>query len=342
MKLILRLKILLSFHKRGAKSLALPDMSCEKKKIFFFLAADYGNLGDVAITYAQTKYLQEHYPDAEVVEIPISTTLSGIKAVKQIIQPDDIVTIVGGGNMGDRYDDIEFLRQRVVSAFKHNRIVSFPQTIEFSNTCEGHFLLWIAKNVYHSHHNLTLFAREKVSYDKMRRLFPDATVEFVPDIVMTLDKQKPAFPREGVTLCLRNDGEQKFQVKEQLKALLSSRGMDCREYDTHIGRGNLSVGERHEELDKIWTAFKQSEYIVTDRLHGMIFAFITGTPAIVLPNSNHKIASAFEWIKDCGYIRFIQDLSELETALDGMTHTENHFDDVHEQIMNAMNEKFVK
>lgn len=45
--------------------------------------------------------------------------------------------------------------------------------------------------------------------------------------------------------------------------------------------------------------------MVTDRLHGMIFAYITGTPAIVFSNSNQKVKNCFEWIKDCGYIFYM-------------------------------------
>lgn len=52
---------------------------------------------------------------------------------------------------------------------------------------------------------------------------------------------------------------------------------------------------------------------MTDRLHGMIFAFITRTPAIVIPNSNFKIRGCFQWIKDCGYILYISTLSDIET-----------------------------
>src|SRR5690554_8192585 len=74
-----------------------------KKQVYIFLAADYGNLGDVAITYAQTKFLKEH-SDYQVIEIPISESLEGLWFVKENIKSGDIVTTVGGGNMGDLYD----------------------------------------------------------------------------------------------------------------------------------------------------------------------------------------------------------------------------------------------
>ena len=74
-----------------------------KKQAYVFLAADYGNLGDVAITYAQTKFLEDN-ANFQVIEIPISKSLEGLWFVKKYIKKGDIVTTVGGGNLGDLYD----------------------------------------------------------------------------------------------------------------------------------------------------------------------------------------------------------------------------------------------
>ena len=73
-------------------------------------------------------------------------------------------------------------------------------------------------------------------------------------------------------------------------------------------RGNLSIEEREFELNKIWTAFKKSKVVVTDRLHGMIFCAITKTPCVAIDNSNHKISGVYDaWLKDIGYIKMIKD-----------------------------------
>ena len=102
-----------------------------KPRCLIFLAADYGNLGDVAITYAQKKYLQDHFPDYDIIEVPAAKTLTAIRSIKHKIQSEDIITVIGGGNMGDMYGDIELLRLMVVRAFKNNRIILFPQTLAF-------------------------------------------------------------------------------------------------------------------------------------------------------------------------------------------------------------------
>lgn len=279
-----------------------------KKRVFVFLAADYGNLGDVAITYAQEKMLMEKYPDYEIIDVPISKTLSLLRPIKRIATPDDIITITGGGNMGDMYGDIELLRLMVIRMFPKNKVIVFPQTIDYSG--ESTYLLRLAKRIYNHHHNLTLLAREDVSYNKMRELFPNANVQFTPDVVMTLDERRES-ERKGVVFCLRNDKEKSAlsQTADEVRKEAESMALPVMDYDTHIDKEHMSLDVRKKELDKIWKIFSSSQLVVTDRLHGMIFAYITGTPAIVYPNNNIKIEKCYEWIKNCGYIYFCKENS---------------------------------
>lgn len=292
------------------------DYLCGKKKCIVFLAADYGNLGDVAITYAQEKFLRENYPDFEIIDVPISKTLSHLKALRQICTPEDIITVVGGGNMSDLYYDIELLRQMVVNLFPHNKVILFPQTMFFSETLGGKYLHFKAKRTYLRHKNLTITARERWSFQTMKSMVP--CCRLVPDIVMSLDKREPTSERKGITICLRNDAESGLsnRIKDVLRGEISNNYV-IKEYDTHIGRCNLSLDKRVNELNNIWAQFRSSEWIITDRLHGMIFAFITATPCIVLPNNNYKIEGCYSWIKNCGYIYFMNELniSKLTTLL---------------------------
>ena len=177
------------------------------KKAYVFLAADYGNLGDVAITYAQSNFLKNTLPEYEIIDIPISKTLEGIAIIKKTILKDDIVTTVGGGNFGDLYDQIEFYRQLVIQSFPNNKVISFPQTMDFSNSETGKKALLQAKKCYNKHKNLTFIAREEKSYHMMKDVFAKNTVLLTPDIVMSLNKIEPQFDREGIVLCLRADEE---------------------------------------------------------------------------------------------------------------------------------------
>lgn len=144
----------------------IDDVS-NKKKVIVALAADYGNLGDVAITLAQEQFLQKIFPEAEIIDFPIAMTFTHMKSLKSIVNESDIITIVGGGNMGDLYPDIEYFRQFVIKQFPKNKIISFPQTIQFKNEKN----LKKCVNVYSKHRNLTLVAREKYSFDIMKENF---------------------------------------------------------------------------------------------------------------------------------------------------------------------------
>lgn len=300
------------------KNNLFPKVKLQKsnqQRIWFFLAADYGNLGDVAITQAQLSYLQQRFPMAEVVEIPISQTLEFVGAVRKVIGKEDVVTLVGGGNMSDLYPDIEFLRRLVVKNFSRNVIVSFPQSIHFTESMKGRAELNKTQKVYSKHPNLTLLARDKVSYERMKNWFPKNTVKFVPDIVLYMDKRKGYIRDNNVIYCLRNDKEKSHSDISQmasLKQYVAEHFSKVSYTDTQINDTLVRADGGEKYLNKLLEEFSHAGLVITDRLHGMILAYITGTPAIVFDNSTKKISAAYEWIKDCGFIHLANENTNFE------------------------------
>ena len=55
--------------------------------------------------------------------------------------------------------------------------------------------------------------------------------------------------------------------------------------------------------------------MITDRLHGMIFAFINQVPVILLPSLSPKIKGVYNWISKNKMIRYIDDVSKLEQTI---------------------------
>lgn len=312
LKKLLPHKVKVKHHLKKLKN--KPDSFFEfnipkvNKRIFIFLAADYGNLGDVAITYAQHKFLKTSFPDYTVTEIPISKTLKGLEYVRRIIKEDDIITTVGGGNMGDLYEQIENFRQLTFEYFPNNCTISFPQTADFSNNSIGIKKLKEAKRIYSSHRKLILLAREFKTAAFFKKHFPEVTSLLVPDIVMSLDRTVPSYNRLGGLICLRADKERKLNQQQQdsIVDLVKNEFGRIQYRDTHIGTKEMPLKTRVNELFKIWEDFKKAELVITDRLHGMIFCFITNTPVIVLLNNNHKVETSYEWIKYATNIRLIK------------------------------------
>lgn len=291
--------------------------SDKEKKAYIFLGCDYANLGDYAITVAQQELLHFLYPDRQVHVFPIDKTYSGIKTVLSNGNADDIITIIGGGNMGELYYGYERKRNFVVSKLHNYKVVSFPQSMIWGKNALATLGLKRAAKTYKFHPNLLLLAREELSYDKMKKAFGNNHIELLPDAVLTLNKKKN-LARKGVVLSLRYDKESILSIdeKKDLVASLKDNGFLCQELDT-CTVDNLQL---NEAFDRLLMTYSKAEVVITDRLHGMIFAYITGTPAIVIPNNNGKIVHSYKWIEDCGYVKLInkQDISLLPTYVQQM------------------------
>ena len=175
--------ILGNIHYRKFKQLK------HKKKIFYMLIPIHGNLGDQAIAYASKTFLEDKFSDYEIIEINYADTYKYSKPIKGVLNKDDLIFLHGGGNMGNHYIHEEEARRHIIDKFKDNKIVSFTQTIYFSNDSTGKFELNKTKKVYNSHPNLTIMAREDKSYEKMKFEFKNANIIECPDIVFYLNNK---------------------------------------------------------------------------------------------------------------------------------------------------------
>jgi len=72
---------------------------------------------------------------------------------------------------------------------------------------------------------------------------------------------------------------------------------------------------REEKIDMMLSTVSSAECVVTDRLHGMVLSAVTGTPCVVFSSGYHKVEGCYEWIKELGYISFIRNIDELESAI---------------------------
>ncbi len=279
-------------------------------KAYIFMAADYGNLGDVALTLAQKQLILKHFPTHKPIEVPASISLAEMKGYILSVSCGDVVTIIAGGNMGDVWSWFEMYRQLIVSKLDKYMIYQFPQTVTYTNSILGKNLLYSAKHTYSSDH-LIMMAREKMSYDFMKDNF-DCNSYLAPDVVMTL-KYWGKHDREGLLLCLRDDREQLLSLKErnEINDVISKSGLPMSVIDTKVDN-TFKYEMRYSQLDQFIDKVSSAKVIITDRLHGMIFAYITGTPAVVLPNSNRKIEMCYEWISNCGFISFCPSFSVFQ------------------------------
>lgn len=280
------------------------------KKIFYMLIPEHGNLGDQAIAYATLKFLEDNYTEYKIIKFNYSETVNGVKVIKNTFNKGDFIVLHGGGNMGNLYVHEEQARRYIISCLRDYPIVSFPQTIYFTDDYNGDKEFELSRNHYNYNKNLVLLARENRSYDIMSKNFNNNNVYLCPDIVFYLNNRLKFEnrTRSQIMTCFRKDKESYYNL-ELKKNLVDSLGKiySVFENDTIVNY-RVSHLDRDIELQRLWNEYRNSKVVITDRLHGMIFAIITKTPCIVLRSLDYKVIETYELIKDLNYIRLIDDL----------------------------------
>jgi len=285
------------------------------KKVVLVGVPVHGNIGDAAIVLAEEKFIFDNLNEYEYLKILDNDIEENIEQIKEKINDEDILLLHGGGNLGDEYIICENRRRLIIKEFPNNKIILMPQSIYFKDTEYGKDELEKSKKIYNSHKNLTLIARETVSYEIMKKEFPNVNVILTPDIVMYLNKTQET-NRKGIIYALRRDVE-KVLTDEQFKKIdeITSKYFENKTItDTRIGEP-IYCNEREAVVEAKFEQFRNAELVITDRLHGMIFSAITSTPCIALGNYNHKIESSFEWLKNQGYIRFLKSTEDIEANI---------------------------
>ena len=303
-----------------------PDLDAwrGRKKVVITLAGFYQNLGDMALTYAQKRFIETTLPDYEVLLFPSTHTYSRMKALKRIVGPTDIVTTIAGGNMDDVYPSLENARRYVVRSFPKNPIISFPQTIAFTDTPSGKRALRRSARTYRAHPRLTVFGREPRTLELMRSGLAGTRIESSPDIVLSLSNEARPQERSGMMLTVRNDKEVLLTSGERtlIRDVIRAKTDDIIVRDTvNVDLEDCQSETFEKTLREFWSLLSSRRVVVTDRLHCMIFCVITGTPVVVLSNSNHKIKGTYEaWLRDYSYVRYLDafDPAALSEAIDEM------------------------
>lgn len=276
----------------------------------------HSNIGDLAIAYAEVQLIRQIDTNVRTITVSLPLVQERHKDLIRLVRNSDIIAGIGGGNMGDTYPREERVREFFVSNFPDNRIVIFPQTIFYSQSSEGAQAAERSASLYADHKDLTLITREEVSHSIAKDLFPLNTVLLTPDIVLSLDlKLDMNTERRGLLLCLRDDEERTLSDNDHAAVLSFARNINktVRTTDTISTARFFALRSQTGIVKRKLLEFRESEIVITDRLHGMVFAAITGTPCIVFSNFNHKVRGTHQWIKGLEYIRYCESMDDLHT-----------------------------
>lgn len=290
------------------------------KKIYVIGTPNHENLGDSAIAMAQLQFLHScGVPEERIKEITYDDYCRYRKQIHKWIPSGSMLAHLGGGHMGNQWMEEEQLHRDQVTLFPRNPSVIFPQTVFYTPDEEGQAEAKASTKIYDGKENLTMVAREQRSYQIMQELYPNTRILLTPDIVLSATMESfgaKSQTRKGVLLCLRDDAEKSMEqsAHDEIEALLCHQGLSYAYTDMYSADRvdpNTRGGEVRKKLEELASA----RLVITDRLHGMIFCALTGTPCIVFSNYNHKVRGTYEWIRYLPYIRYVTSAAEVADCL---------------------------
>lgn len=297
------------------------------KTVFLVMTPEHGNLGDHAIAYAETTMLKSRGIDYfEVTGHQLDEWR--YQGVLDLMNGFPIL-INGGGNLGTLWMRVEEIQREIIRKNPRSPIIILPNTIFYEDSDWGREEFEKSVQCYNRHRRLHLYARERNSYEVMRNVYHN--VKLIPDMVLSLEQWDRKQERHGCLLCLRGDCE-KTRTEEQEQVLRQQAaklfGMAVSDTDM-IVNGRVTVEQRETALQAKFDEFSAAELVITDRLHGMIFCAITGTPCIVVDSKSPKVRGCYEWIKDLDYIRFVDDVAQISEEFHKIPKKEHRYDNSH-------------
>ena len=292
--------------------------------------SEHTNIGDSAIALAEVNYLKAcGFKSEDIVEITQKEYITYesilLKRVNKFRKC--LVCLQGGGNMGNQYPPEELFRRKVLENIEAGSCVIFPQTFFYASDVYGEKQQEQSLIYYEDKDNLTIAAREKDSFRLMKEIYPNTKIILTPDIVLSntskdfdLDQCK----RSGVLFVMRMDEERSMKDidRDKLKCIVSDYGYQISVTDM-LNDTIIKKEDRFGVVKAKMEEFASCELVITDRLHGMIFASITGTPCIVFSNYNHKVKGSYDWISYLPYIKYAQTVEQATEYISELLNMDN-------------------
>lgn len=297
-----------------------PKISSSNDGRHFLVGAiEFMNFGDHAINIGEEKYFNRN--GLEYIEIPESYIDEFLQLPQSFFNSKDVFYFHGGGNMGDVWPKQENWRQQLMEKFPHNKIIFFPQSVNYVdvNSIELRKTLDKAAEV----DDLTVMLRDRFSFEYMSNVYKsydNVTVELMPDMALTLNYVDESIEKQhDLGVYLRSDVEKDDNSERDvlMEKILTSGKYTYLLSDTVQDNWKFVYYRNREKfLKRKLEEIMSNRVIITDRLHGMVFAIITNRPVIVFDNNNHKIRNLVStWLSNMDSVFFVSDSIRIEEVI---------------------------
>lgn len=320
------IKKIIKFIKKINASLRLKKILIKNNndKIILIGSPLHGNIGDHAISIAEMRLLKK-IKDKTVIEIPGEYYNLCTKKIIKYVKGNDIILITGGGFIGNIWMVEENMVKSILKNFASNKTIILPQTFFFTNDTEGSEELKELTSIINNHQNLHIFLREEKSFNFCRDHFKSVNnIELIPDMVISLNYSNANTERKNILFCLREDKEKSISNQDLNQILSKTDSLKIKvNKTTTVVQQKIKIKDRKRIFENKLLEFSQSKLVITDRLHGMLFAAITGTPCIALNNISGKVEGVYKWISHLDYIKFVNNLDNISELIKSLINLNN-------------------
>lgn len=292
------------------------------KRVIIPDAPYYKNIGDILIWQGTEDYLKR--TGRKLLTMTSDETFSF-----PALDEDVTILLMGGGNFGDLWRRHQEARIKIISHYRHNRIVMLPQSVWYDDQS----LIAKDSEAFALHPDLHLCARDCGSYGFMKSYFGNNTIHLVPDMAFQIDEKllkryRGKSAGDGHLLLLRGDKElpgelslpdtpcvhdwpsleqnsreMKVYLKLRAKLLLQKKIL----LPESAVKKLLDSAARYcikRNLVRTGPEF-MAHYstVTTTRLHGLILAMLLYKPVDYIDNTTGKLSDfADTWLRDCPWI----------------------------------------
>lgn len=257
--------------------------------------------------------------------------------------PQGPILINGGGNFGDRWDQIQRGRERIIRDFPDRQIIQLPQSVEFSDGPK----LEQAQAVLNGHPLLTILIRDHAGVKRTRELFPQATVLFCPDMALGYGQIKYRHESNLDLVILRRKDSESAQDRHRFTPhpTTSHRDLDWGLQGVRkLYRSALRVpgaitkripalavpcnavlrrcydAQARVNVEQAVKILSWGMFVATDRLHATVMASLMGKNVVAMDNANGKISAiCADYLGRMPGVKFAPSVRDAEREVDLLT-----------------------
>ena len=273
------------------------------------------NTGDLLIWEGELFFLKDHIHHKMLGYYNVST----FNFPK--LKPETIILFHGGGNFGDVWRKSQKHRLDIIKHYPNNKIIILPQSVFYSD----YSLIKHDSDIFETHHNLTICARDKVSFEFLAKHFTKNNIVLIPDMAFCIHddfiKERSLRPNQINLLLKRTDHEYKeiegigTQIPKEItigdwpgtqKPSNFIRFLYFLMIFLQIIQQKRMLSPIHFILGKFVNCtfnyyirpkyikngvkfISSFENIYSTRLHGVILALLIGRNIYIIPNNNGKL-----------------------------------------------------